>query len=270
MSDIAPDQIELIVHGLVAADHGRVPARVFANKLKQFVMALEAADVVANGQRAHEYLLAGLHASQPTAVVSEVPIDKIGSGGVPAFPTFLRAINTIKSGPDDHDEQLAGVITKVNLLASGANSKFGFAEVRSATSDVIRIDSFLKNRAYEARWKADERVWFSGTSYGSFDGILVYVDARGSLPQIKLLLSAGGKEVDCVCKRDDIDRIGSAIEKRVRVYGKVLYSSTSPLPTRVEVSSIEPVGEPGDFSRWCGAFNAFDPDEWDVGSESAP
>ena len=54
MEVIGPRQIEFKVHGLTAEDHGRVPARVFATKLTQLVAALEAADVIANGEAVHE------------------------------------------------------------------------------------------------------------------------------------------------------------------------------------------------------------------------
>lgn len=44
MEALGPHQIELRVHGLTERDHGRVSGRVFANKLRQLVGALEESD----------------------------------------------------------------------------------------------------------------------------------------------------------------------------------------------------------------------------------
>lgn len=93
--------------------------------------------------------------------------------------------------------------------------------------------------------------------------MLDYVDIRGALPQIKLTLSAGGKEIDCICRREDIDTLGDALHKRVRVYGRAIYGSSSPLPMRVEVSSVALVKEAGDFTRWKGSFYPFEQAPWE-------
>ena len=98
--------------------------------------------------------------------------------------------------------------------------------------------------------------------FGSFDGVLDYVDLRGALPQIKLTLSAGAREIDCICRREDIDALGERLHHRVRVHGRAIYTSADPLPMRVEVTSIEPVKSDPDFMRWKGAFRPFSLD-WD-------
>jgi len=111
--------------------------------------------------------------------------------------------------------------------------------------------------------KAARGAWYDGASFGSFDGILNYVDTRGALPQIKLTLSAGGKEIDGICNREDIDALGDVLDSRVRVYGRAIYASSSPLPLRIEVSSITPIKKDGDLTRWRGAFRPFAIEAWD-------
>jgi hypothetical protein len=256
---IGPRQIELKVHGLTKEDHGRVLARTFATKLTQLVAALEAADTLANGDATHDYVLANMHMSEPTALLREIPI-RSDKDGRSAIPVFNDAIDGIKV-QDSRVVTLAPVVEKVSRLTAGAESRFGFAEVRT-DAVVTRIDEFLRKRANAAR-KSARGVWYDGVSLGSFDGILDYVDLRGSLPQIKLTLSAGGKEIDCVCSREDIDALGDALHSRVRVHGRAIYSSTSPLPLRVEVSSIEPIKKDGDLTRWRGAFRPFTIEAWD-------
>jgi hypothetical protein len=256
---IGQRQIELKVHGLTKEDHGRVPARLFATKLTQLVAALEAADTIANGDAAHDYVLANMHMSEPTALVREIPRE-IERYSESAIPVFNDAVDGIKVH-DARVVRLSTVVKKIGLLTAGAETRFGFAEVRTGDT-VTRIDEFLRKRAVVAR-KSARGVWYDGASFGSFDGILDYVDLRGSLPQIKLTLSAGGKEIDCVCSREDIDALGDALHNRVRVHGRAIYSSVSPLPLRVEVSSIQPIKKDGDLTRWRGAFRPFPMEAWD-------
>ena len=259
MDSIGIGQIELKVHGLTREDHGRVPARVFATKLSQMVAALEAADVLANGDAAHDYILSALHMSEPTALLKEVPIDSEAKL-LSALPIFNEAAEGIKV-QDARVQKLSSVVKKISRLTGGAGSRFGFAEVKTA-NNLVRIDDFLAKRAATAR-KAARGAWYDGASFGSFDGILNYVDTRGALPQIKLTLSAGGRELDGICNREDIDALGDVLDSRVRVYGRAIYASSSPLPLRIEVSSITPIKKDGDLTRWRGAFRPFTLESWD-------
>lgn len=257
MSVINRDQLELKVHGLTEADHGRVPGRVFADKLKQLVLALEEADRLANGKIIHEYVLASMHMSEPTAVLAERLVS--APGGKSAIPIFNEAFEAIKAN-DRRVLVLETLIRRVQRLTIGVNKKFGFAEIRTSES-LVRIDDFLKRRALDACRKGSG-VWFDGIAYSSFDGVLRFVDLRGSLPEIKLTLTAGGKEIDCVCRREDIDSLGEVLDRRVRVSGRAIYTSSSPLPMRVEVQSIEPICRKNDFSKWLGSFEPFDQSDW--------
>jgi hypothetical protein len=162
----------------------------------------------------------------------------------------------------------------VMRLTSGAEKNFGFAEVRTRQSDVInviRIDDFLRERArVAARVTEYESVpaggWYKGAVFGSFDGQLELVDIRGALPRIKLTLSAGERQIDCICRREDIEALGSSLGHRVRVAGRAIYDGRSGLPRRVEVTEIKPISEPGDFARWQGAFEPFTVPDWDGGN----
>ncbi|WP_148291675.1 hypothetical protein [Novosphingobium sp. B-7] len=260
MDTIGPRQIELKLHGLTREDHGRVPGRLFATKLTQLINALEAADTIANGDAVHDYVLSNMHMSEPTAILSEIPRE-FENAGVSAIPTFSEAVDCVKVHDAAKIARLAPVVKRISSLTGGAESRFGFAEIRTG-NEVIRVDDFLRRRALAAK-KSTKGPWYEGVAYGSFDGMLDYVDVRGAVPQVKLTLSAGGKEIDCVCRREDIDDLGAALNHRVRVYGKCIYASASPLPIRVEVNSIEPVKPNGDLARWVGSFRPFAIDSWD-------
>lgn len=260
MVAIGPRQIELKLHGMVREDHGRVPGRLFATKLTQLISALEAADEVANGDMIHDYVLANMHMSEPTAILTEIPreADKFGASAIPAFND---AVDGIKAHDTARILRFSKVVKRISALTGGAETRFGFAEIRTG-NEVIRVDDFLRKRALDAR-RGTKGPFYEGVAYGSFDGVLAYVDARGSIPQIKLTLSAGGREIDCICRREDIEALGAALNHRVRVHGKCIYMSASALPLRVEVSSIEPVKFDVDLSRWVGAFRPFAIDSWD-------
>lgn len=261
MDALGPHQIELRVHGLTVADHGRVPGRVFANKLRQLVSALEASDELANGRAVHEYVLAGMHMSQPTARLKEVSRAEFSDNQVrSAIPTFNEAVDAVTVN-DGRALRLRPVIHHISEMTAGSTKKFGFAEVETSNS-VIRIDDFLRRRAVTAK-KAARGGWYEGAAFGSFDGRLNYVDNRGALPQIKLTLTAGGKEIDCVCPRDLIDELGQAIDHRVRIYGRSIYSSGSPLPIRVEVKQITRLNDGADLTKWRGTIKPMAADEWE-------
>lgn len=200
--------------------------------------------------------------SQPTAVLREVLKGADNSNSDrSAIPVFSDAVESITTN-DARALRFAPVIRHISEMTAGAKSKFGFAEVRTG-GDIVRIDDFLRKRASAAR-KATQGRWYEGVSYGSFDGKLNYVDNRGALPQIKLTLTAGGKEVDCVCPRDLIEDLGHAIDHRVRVSGRAIYSSGSPLPIRVEVKKINHIKPVADLTRWRGSMAPFTMSEWDA------
>lgn len=260
MGTVGPHEIQFKLYGLSREDHGRVPARVFANKLTQLVAALEAADIVSNGKLAHSYVLAAMHMSEPTALLKEIPRQNYDEA-LSAIPTFNEAAEGIRVN-GARIPRLAPVVEKISRLTSSASKTFAFAEVETADSMVVRIDDFLRKRSSMARKRA-RGEWFEGAALGSFDGTLQYVDARGALPQIKLVLSAGGYEIDGVCRKEDIDSIGTVLDHRVRVYGRAIYAASSPLPMRIEVTSIEPVKGVGDLERWRGAFKSFVAQGWE-------
>lgn len=272
MEHLAAGQIRFRVHSPALAEQGEVDASVFARKLTILVRALQAADKAANnGALAHRFTIAKLHTSTPTAVLRERAIPRRDPGFVSAnsgIGAFTECADAIQLGSPRALEfgKTAGYISD---LAKGSRNQFGYAEVWTDNDNIVRIDEFMAERAAavlspSSSDAASTKVWFKGAVFGTFDGILQVVDTRGSRPEIKLTLTAGGKQVDCVCRADHIETIGGALNKRVRVSGRAIYDGKGGLPRRVEASSIERVPDPGDFSRWKGAFEPFEVSEWEV------
>ena len=106
------------------------------------------------------------------------------------------------------------------------------------------------------------REWFEGVAQGTFDGAIKAVDLRGALPEIKLILSAGEQQIDCFCRESDIPKIGSALNRRVRLSGGAIYDRSSPLPVRLEVSDFDILSDHGDFLKWSGSFQPFEIENW--------
>lgn len=270
--DLSPGLLRFKVHGPEGSDRREVPAAVFAQKLAILVRALKAADRAMNDGAANEYTIASLNNSSPTAVLRERPMawplnvlaPKSGIEG------FASCANAVIVG-DPAALNFGKCAKEISLLARGAKKGFDYAEVWTDTANVIRVDAFLAERAEASinpeAGRPTVRGWFKGAAIGAFDGVLRMADLRGALPEIKLALSAGGKEIDCVCKGVAIPTIGAALNRRVRVSGRAIYDGNSGLPRRVEVTHIEPVKEEVDFTRWKGAFERFEIPDWDGGGD---
>jgi hypothetical protein len=272
MSELAANQIRFAIHG-PDVDTDAVSASVFAAKLSSLVSALKAADAAVNGTQIHDYVIDRLHTSTPTAILSERTIDKQLTymperSGIDGFCSCADAIT---NGDRQRATAFGACASRIERLARGARGKsFGYAEVCARDDKSIRVDDFLKKRAstmirpvqtLDAEDKG--RQWFNGTAHGTFDGEVKAVDLRGSQPELKLILSAGGKEIDCVFRSAHIPEIGRALNRRVRLSGRAIYDSRFPLPIRLEVSDIKIIDDLGDFLKWRGAFRPFETEGWE-------
>jgi hypothetical protein len=190
-----------------------------------------------------------------------------GHSGIEAFDECISAIAT---GERDRALRYAGCAKQIAKFSSG-----GYSEVRIGDSKIFRIDPFLTERArsiIEPIVEVSEGVtpdlvmehdWYKGIAAGSFDGEIKATDLRGALPQITLVLTAGGNEIECICRQEDIESIRAALNRRARIYGQALYDGRSGLPRRIEISKIEVIGGNRDFTRYEGAFKPFEIETWD-------
>ena len=87
-----------------------------------------------------------------------------------------------------------------------------------------------------------------------FDGVLKEIDSRGILVRGRLILTAGGKEIECLFKREDIPKLRENFERRARVEAKAHYDGENLLPVRLDVKRIEPIIDAPDVGRWRGVF----------------
>jgi hypothetical protein len=285
MEELPEGQVRFLVHGPDNATDDMVSASVFANKLATLVRALKAADRARNGAVLHDYKIKKLQSSSPTAILVEtmlpspivygrVPsyLSETHSSGPPAksgIEGFNDCVDAIVVGERDRALQYGNCAKQVGILAQGASKSFGYAEVWTRKDTPLRVDPFLseQSRYVVQAKKANEAVkdgtWFKGVTNGSFDGTILEVDLRGSLPECKLVLAAGSQEIDCVCRADDIEQIRAALNHRVQIYGRAIYDGKSGLPRRIEVTSMETLKGAGNLQAWKGAFEPFEPSTWE-------
>lgn len=272
MEPLARGQTRFRIHGPDTDKDDLVSGTYFARKLTTLIRALKEADRQVNGQYAHDYKIASLESSSPTVTLLETPIPKfennmLARSGIKAFDDCADAV---KEGDRDRALRYGRCAENIGKLASGAERSYGYAEVWTGRENVIRVDKFLAEQTdvilhpERVRPAHAGEKWYKGVVEASFDGTIKAVDLRGQLPEIKLILTAGNKQLDCVCRAEDLDVIRTNLDSRVHIYGRAIYDGRSGLPRRVEVRQIEPITGSYDFTKWRGAFQPFEPPDWDL------
>jgi hypothetical protein len=79
----------------------------------------------------------------------------------------------------------------------------------------------------------------------------------------KLILSAGGREIDCVMNKDCVPEARGSFDKRVVIEGTAHYDGVSQLTSRIDVRTIRIISDKADLLRWRGAFRSVEPHEAD-------
>jgi hypothetical protein len=266
--------LTLTLHGLDEYNQA-VDGEVFARKFAAFMRGLGKADAVANGERRHKFLISDLRKNTATAVVREA-IAKKGPSPESGISYYVDGISSLYEGTPRAQSLPRGLINDIASLTKGAGRAFSFAEVKGEPMSpteapaIIRIDEFLENRARRIlrdAIAAGAAMYFQGTAFGSFDGVLKAVDLRGDMKKAVLLLSAGGNPVECIVNIVAVTELGDALDQRVIAYGVAHYERHSGLPVRLDIRKIEIVKKGDGLGRWRGAFDvppdAHDKSGWD-------
>jgi hypothetical protein len=253
-------ELTLTLHGLDAFNED-VDGEVFAKKLTAFLNGIRLSDKAVNGRRRHKLLLTELRKGSAVASVREqvfVPGPPPGSG----MSFYEEAIEAVYHKRPEAKRLPLPLLKSIDSLNRGSGHSFAFGELKSSTGIVIRIDDYLGRiaRSLVSEAEAEKRarpVQYSGMAFAFFDGVLKLVDLRGDLWRGVLVLTAGGKQIECTVNALAIPDIRDALDHRVTVYGRAHYSGASGLPERLEITSAKPVREPtaANLARWRGAFN---------------
>jgi hypothetical protein len=260
------DETTFVLHGL-DIDKRVVRAAVFIQKLRALVSALQTADEFANGRREHDYLIPKLETGSASVTVRE----RRRRVSRPRSPIAVleRAATAIYNGEGNADQLPLTLIDRVQKLGDGVAKRFSHAELAFSGNNVIRIDDFLLRQAQvaiEAITLPELQLptYYRGLAVGTFDGLLKEIDARGTVLRGKLILSAGGLEIDCVMNKERVPEARESFDKRVIIEGAAHYDGLSQVPVRLDVRTIRPVDEAGaDLLRWRGAFRPSRDDDID-------
>ncbi|MEO5372710.1 MAG: hypothetical protein H7840_00365 [Alphaproteobacteria bacterium] len=264
------DQITLKIHGL-EVDNDFVLADVFAKKLGALVNALKRVDRLEHDNKIrHRYIIADLRFGSACATVRE----KAVSLRNPPKASSVKGLLSLVSSIHDGDTSRAATYPKpllndIRIITYGSEKMFSHAEIHFWQGRAFRIDKFLEERVREVTEVAnDDNIlaspgYFLGTAYGTFDGMLVVLDARGTVLRGKLILDVGRIELDCVMSMDEIPNVREYFKKHVSVEAVAHYDGHQQLPIRLEIRNVRELAEAADLTRWRGAIEPRAHDDFD-------
>jgi len=253
-------KFKLKLNGLSHERRGSVRADVFAAKLDLLVKALRAADKHVNGRPCFTHLIADLKYGSAVALVDEYQDTAnfgIKKSSVRHVHLIVDNVNQGRGIPKDTPKAVAMFAAKA---ADGTDKSFDYGEASIDGTDdaVIRFDQHYdaKAKAAYAEYVAssEEIKPFDGAAFGTFDGYLLEVDLRGKEATAKLILHAGGIEIDCLCGAIATDHLKLAMKSRVTVHALAHYSESSRLPQHIDIRKIDILAAEGHLSDWRGAF----------------
>lgn len=262
------DKITLKIHGL-QVDNDLVRADVFVEKLRALLDSLKRVDRMEHdNKKRHQYIITDLQIGSALATIRE---KETGHRKHPVVSS-VGALSDLVSSVYDGDVVSASQLPKPLLdnllkLTSGSAKAFSHAELTFPHGRIIRIDEFLADRVREAGAAANENTpaapeYFHGTAFGTFEGVLQELDARGTLLRGKLIFTAG-VELDCVLNRDEIPTVREQFNQRVSVDAIAHYDGRQQLPVRLEIRHVNRLDDSVDLSKWKGALKASKPDDID-------
>lgn len=250
------NEVTLTIHGL-AVDNGNVLGEVFVTKLKALIDALRLADRHLNERKSHDVLVVGLHIGSAAATLRE-RVSSRERIPTPGTTLIKEIVEAVYNGDRHVSRYPTELITSLQPLVSGVGKKFSHGEIRFE-NNIIRIDDFLASQLDRAVRRAEGEDlasgYYEGVALETYDGIVKQMDSRGSLVRGVLVLTIGGKEIDCVFKKEDLDRLRASFDLRARVEAVAHYDGTSPLPSRLDVRRITLVEAGEGLLRWRGGLS---------------
>lgn len=249
--------ISLTIHGL-GVDNGDVRADVFVDKLKALIDSVRVADSHVNGRKSHNLIVTDLASASAHATIQErVSVKRKVSN---ASPLVGQVLSAIYEGDQRVDRFPSTLVEALAPLAKDVSKRFSHAEIDFGKGNVIRIDDYFAKQMERAlrRIQGDDELdnaAFNGTTFATFDGVVMEIDARGNLMRGKLILTAGGKELDCVFRKEDVAEMRNSFNKRARITAIAHFNGTDKLPDRLDVRGVQPLKQEADLSRWRGALS---------------
>ena len=262
--ELTREEVRLRVHA-GADTNNRVRGKVFARQISALIKALESADRVANGGVRHDYVITGLEQRSAQASLRQIASSKKPKEESPVklLPVIISAVMSADTATII---RFSDVVSSLHKMAKGAGESYSHADLQVGNAPSIRVDAFFAGRLSHAMGAVvvaqEDDEFYSGMAYGSFDGVIKEVDLRGDTPHLKLILAAGGIEIDCVTRGLSIEEIRASLNMRVWVDGMAHYTGVSGLPQRIEIRNIKLVSQKPNLLRWSGTFDAIEQSDW--------
>lgn len=248
-----------------------VDARIFALKLSSLVRGLKRADKIVNGRNTYAFVLTDLKMGSATARIREQQANVKYPPILSSVGELYAVFGAVYNGKIREVNGSKNLVSSVQNFASGASKTFSHIEIfiDDYEEEALRVDDFFtKQAASVASDIAALEVGalpslYKGVSFGAFDGTLKAVDLRGIVKEAKLTLTAGGKEIDCVCNGVAVPELRENLDRRAIIEGIAHYDGIGLLPARIDIKKIHPIKEHPNFTRWKGAFDIpEDREEW--------
>ncbi len=257
-----PEKIKIKLYGLGHEKSGQVRADVFADKISSLVRGLRAADKLLHGYKSMEYLISDLKYGSAEAALVEYEYNVKNPAQQSAVSCYRRVTESLLGGARIKNAGELAVVRTIVEIASGVDKKFSHGELQYEEDNVIRIDGYLRKKAFDCIRESEKEELdyprYQGAAFGTFKGVLKAIDLRGQVASAYLILSAGGIELDCVCSAIPAEDLGAALDKRVVVRGKAIYNGFDGLPERLDIRKIDILKTDADLAKWAGTFR-FDP-----------
>lgn len=251
-------EVSFVLHGL-EVDNAFVRAKVFGEKFNAFLKALTEADRAANGKTCHDYLIANLINGSAGCAFRERP--KTRKPANSGMHRLYSAMTSVNDGGNAVATIPKAILKSIENLAKGAGHEFTHGEVRLDDKNIIRVDDFLHKRA-ESALANDEAAttsagrFYEGKSSISYDGTLELIDTTGEVWKAKLSPTIGGAPIECIVNKNRLRIVTKYFRDRVNVEGMGFYDASSPIPKRVEITAIFPIGSRRHLSEARGLMKS--------------
>lgn len=260
------EELTLTLYGLDAFNRD-VDGEVFARKFFKFMQGLAEADTATNGKRSLKYLISDLNKNTATAKVREqaVRVDEgVPKSGIAFYEAGVQQIYNDSVAARSLPQRFVKYVLDV---ANDAGNSFAKGEIKHGAT-IVPIDHLLESRARGIlkdinRAKTGTLPFYVGTAHGSFDGTLLLLDALKGGDRAVLVLTAGGRQIECDIASVPSERAAAAFKKRCTVFGTAHYDGVSPLPIKIAATDIVPVDGGDGLERWVGAFQRSPDDDED-------
>lgn len=237
-----------------------VEAEVFSRKVRAVLSALKKADRVANGKGKlpHIYYVSELKTGSAEISLAEITVPlPVQHRVFSSVDTFFDCARAIHRGDFDRAASFDGLPGVLETISRGASHTFSHITFEPEAEEPLRVDQFFEKQV--ERFLAREELkaeavapttFFRGTSYDAFDGELKAVDLRGAVWAGKLILTGSGVEIDCTIHSLSLEEVKENLNMRVWAEGRAIYSETSGLPERLEISRMRPIKQATSLQRW--------------------